>query len=121
MPPPFAEAGRFFVRQPHPQLDAIVEIDDFERGDFLTRLHDSFAEAEADREVVEVLRRAHHDGIGAAVIGERQRGLFRNRTRSLAEARISPYQTVDGANRIAHGYSAASSGAIRREWRACSS
>jgi hypothetical protein len=45
-----------------------------------------------------------------------------NTARAFGEAPITPHQTVDGANRIAHGHSAASTtGAIRREWRACSS
>ena len=31
-------------RQPHPQLDAVIELDDVERLDLVRRLHDAFAE-----------------------------------------------------------------------------
>ena len=65
-------------------------------------MDDPFAEAEADGEVFEVLRRAHHDGVGAAVIGQRQRGLFRNHARAFAGAAVAPDLAMNGANRIVH-------------------
>jgi hypothetical protein len=37
------------LRQPHPQLNAIVEIDDIERTDIVGGVHDPFTEAEAAR------------------------------------------------------------------------
>src|SRR6202167_3869382 len=101
MPPAFTQPGGFLIRQPHPQLDAVVQIDDLEGGDFFRRLYDAFAEAEADRKMREIFWRAHHDSVVAAIKGQRQRGLFRNRTRAFAEAVIPPCQSVDGANRIA--------------------
>ena len=50
MPPPFVDALGLRRCQPHPQLDAVVELDDVERVDLVGRLHDAFAEAEADRQ-----------------------------------------------------------------------
>src|ERR1700722_4089530 len=110
------------LRQPHPQLDAVIEFDDLKGSDVFSRQHDAFAKAESNREIPEVLRRGHHDGIGAAIVGERDRGLFRDRPRAVAGSPNAGELTIDGANRIAHDYSAASTtGAMRREWRACSS
>src|ERR1700690_370725 len=53
MPTAFTQPGGFLIRQPHPQLDAVVEIDDLEGGDFFRRLYDAFAEAESDRKILE--------------------------------------------------------------------
>ena len=50
MPPPLVERSALRRCQPHPQLDAVVEFDDIERVDLVRRLHDAFAEAEADRQ-----------------------------------------------------------------------
>ena len=47
--PPFVEPVGIRLRQPHPQLDAIVEIDDIERTDIVGGVHDPFTEAEAMR------------------------------------------------------------------------
>src|ERR1700730_9044922 len=110
------------LRKPHPHLDAVIEFDDLKGFDVFSRQHDAFAKAESNREIPEVLRRGHHDGIGAAIVGESDRGLSRDPPRAFADAAIAPDLTIDGANRIAHDYSAASTtGAMRREWRACSS
>ena len=43
--------------------------DDIRSLDIVRRLHDAFAEAEANGEIAQVLRRAHHHGVGAAVVG----------------------------------------------------
>ena len=44
------------------------------------------------------------------------------RPAAFADAAVAPDLTIDSADRIGHDYSAASTtGAIRREWRACSS
>ena len=102
MPPPFAEALGPGLRQPHPQFDAVVERHDIERFDIFSGLHDAFAEAEADGEIPEVPGRPHHHRIGAAIIGQRQRGFFRDGARALADAVIAPDQTIDRANRIVH-------------------
>src|ERR1700739_4202042 len=118
MPPPLTQPIRRGLRQPHPPFDAIVEFDDLKGRDVFSRQHDAFAEAESHREIPEVLRRGHHDGIGAAIVGEGDRGLFRDRPGAFAEAAIAPDLTIDGANRIAHVYSAASTtGGMRRGWR----
>ena len=116
MPPPLAQPIRFGLGQPHPQLDAVVEGDDIERFNIIEALDDAFAQAEPDGEVFEVLRRAHHHGIGAAIIGQRQRGLFRNHPRAFAGAAVAPDLALNGANRVVHVYSAASMVAsIRRD------
>ena len=122
MSPPLAQPIRPGLGQPHPQLDAVIEADDIERFDIVGALDDAFAQAEPDGEVFEVLRRAHHHGVGAAVVGQCQRGLFRNHTRAFAGAAVAPDLALDGANRVVHFYSAASIvAAIRLLWRACSS
>ena len=47
---------------------------------------DAFAEAEADREILEIARRPHHHGIGAAIVGQRDRA-------SLPGSRAAPSLT----------------------------
>ena len=108
-------------RQPHAQLDAVIEFDDVERFEIAERLHDALVEAESDGEIAQVLRRAHHDRVGAAIVGQRQRGLFRDQPRAISEPAVSPGFAFRWTDRAAHGYSAASAGAMRREWRACAS
>src|SRR5437762_2906954 len=51
MAPPFVDKLCLGGRKPHPQFDAVVEIDDIERSDILSRLYDALAEAESDREI----------------------------------------------------------------------
>ena len=87
------------------------------------RLDDAFAEAEADREIFEILRRAHHHGIGAAIIGQRQRGLFRNRALAVADAGRRARLAIDACepDRASSIPRHPPTGAMRREWRACSS
>ena len=51
MPPPLAEPVRPGLGQPHPQFDAVVEIDDIERIDIVKALDDAFAQAEPDGEI----------------------------------------------------------------------
>ena len=80
MAPPLVDQRGAGWPQPHPQFDAVVEFDNVETVDLVGGLHDAFAEAEADGEIAQILRRAHHDGVGAAIIGQRDCGLFRNRT-----------------------------------------
>ena len=123
MPPPLVEAIRVRWLEPHPQLDAVVEMHDIERTDIVRGLHDAFAEAEPDREIPQVLRRSHHHGIGAAIVGQGKRGLLGNRAPATACATLAPDLAIDGANGGVHvGYSAASTErAMRLEWRACSS
>src|SRR6185437_4423623 len=103
------------------QLDAVIELDDIEGFDVVGRLQDAFVEAEADGEIRQVLRRAHHHGVGTAIIGQRQRGLLRNDARALGETAVSPGFPLRWAGRAARHYSAASAGAMPRECLACSS
>ncbi|OIQ68479.1 hypothetical protein GALL_499290 [mine drainage metagenome] len=136
-PPPFIEPIRIRLREPHSQLDAVVEIDDIERTDIVRGLHDPLSEAEPDREIRQILRRAHHHGISAAIIGDRDRGLFRNGTRARAYAAVAPDLTINRAHRVAHSSTprlprqarcAGSGGLVRRRpsaiptgrWRAIS-
>ncbi|MGY4550115.1 hypothetical protein ACVMDO_005544 [Bradyrhizobium sp. USDA 4513] len=76
--------------EPHPKLDAVIELDDVEGLDLVGRLHDAFAQAEAHGEVAEVLGRAHHHGVGAAIIGQRERRLLRDQARAVAEDAVTP-------------------------------
>src|SRR5258708_4782287 len=122
MPPPLGEPVGFRLRQPHPQLDAVIEMHDVQRFDIVRKLHDAYAEAESNREILQIQRRSHHDGIGAAIVGQRDWGFFRYSARAFACAAVAPDLPVNCADRIVHGYSAAcTTGAMRREWRACSS
>ena len=123
MAPPLVEPLGVRRLEPHPQLDAVVELDDVERADLVGGLHDAFAEAEADREIPQVLRRRHHHGVGAAIVGEGDRGLLRDRRGALADAAVAPDPTIGRCEPVrASRYSAASTaGAMRRDWRACSS
>src|SRR5260370_24608767 len=118
MPPSLVEAIRPGWRKPHSQLDAVVKMNNVQRFDLVGELDDTFAQAEADREIAQVLRRAHHHRIGAAVVGQGDRGLFGNGTRTFAEADCAPDLTINDAARIVHPYSAACiDGAIRRASR----
>src|SRR6266700_4117408 len=121
--PPLADALGPGGCKPHPQLDAIVEVDDVERKDLVRRLYDAFAEAEADRKVLEIMRRRHHHGIGAAIIGQRDRRLLWHKPCAALDAPAAPGPAVDHTDRFVHPpHSAASTtGRMRREWRACSS
>ena len=45
---------------------------------------------EANGKVGQILRRTHHDGVGAAIIGQRQRGLFGDQARAFGQATSAP-------------------------------
>src|SRR5258708_5951304 len=107
MPPSLVQAIRPGWRKPHPQLDAVVKMNNVQRFDVVGELDDTFAEAEADGEIAEVLRRTHHHSIGSAVVGQRDSGLFGNGTQTFAEAACAPDLTINHANGIVHRYSAA--------------
>ena len=96
MPPSLVDALGLRRRQPHPQLDAVVELHDIERVDLVGRLHDALAEAEPDGKILQVLRRAHHDGIGAAIIGQRNRGLLRNQACAFTKMTVAPDLPIGG-------------------------
>ena len=64
---------------PHPQLDAVVARDDLDVVDLVRPRDDAFRQAEADGEILEIVRRRHHHRIGEAVVGERDRGFLGDR------------------------------------------
>ena len=92
-------------------------LDDLQPFDLVGGRDDAFGQAEAEGEVLEVLRRRHHHGVGAAVVGEGDRGLLRDRALAVGEARrrrqaVRATRSIGGATRL---YSAASTaGAMRR-------
>ncbi len=123
MPPPLAQTSAALSGdEPHPQLDAVVELDDVEREISSGDCTMPSLRLKPTAKSSQILRRAHHHGVGAAVIGQRQRGLFRDQPRALAETAIAPGLAIDGADRIVHRLlRGLQPGAMRREWRACSS
>jgi hypothetical protein len=61
---------------------------------------DSFRHAEPDREIFEVERRCHHDGVGPSVVDERDRNLFcKVGGHQIGFAMIEPPQ-VDSVGRL---------------------
>jgi hypothetical protein len=55
----------------------------------------AFAQTEADREILQVLLRRHHDRVGPAVICKRYRGFFRDRTIARTRTAYSPNLVMD--------------------------
>ena len=87
VPPSIVQGGRARFAQPHPQLDASPGLDDLQPVDLVGRRDDAFGEAEAEREILQILRRRHHHGVGAAVIGEGDGGLLRDHAFAVAPRR----------------------------------
>ena len=85
--------------QPHAQLNTDILLDDLELADFFRRGDDSLGETEADRKVVQILRRRHHHGVRRAVVGKGDGGLFRNDTLAFGDVAISPDHALDRRNR----------------------
>ena len=122
MPAPLDQRGGARVGEPHAQFDARLKLDDIELADVGGRSDDAFGKAEAERKIVEILRRRHHDRIGAAVIAESDGGLFRHQAFAVSRAGASPDCAVDRAAGVRMRYSAASTvAAMRRLLRASSS
>src|SRR5882757_2837276 len=99
-PPSLLQAIGSRLTKPHPQLDTVIEVDDVQRVDIGRRVDDAFAQAEAEREVLQILRCRHHYGIGAAVIGDRYRGLLWNRTTARARSACPPTLAINGSGRF---------------------
>ena len=105
--------------EPHAQFDAVVLHKNLKRLDLARRRNDALGEAEAERKILEILRRRHHHRIGRAVEGEGHRGFFRNGPFARREPRAAPAMPFDLAGWVEHRfYSAASTGAMRRLSRA---
>ena len=64
--------------QPDAELDADLFLDDLDALDGVERRDHAFGEAEADGEILEVLRRRHHHRVGRGVEGEGDRRLLRD-------------------------------------------
>ena len=90
--------------EPHAQLDAEFLLDDIQPLDFVDRRHDAFGQAEAERKVFEILRRRHHHGVGAAVIGERDRRLLRDRALAGSAAVPLPGDALHPFERRRHAF-----------------
>jgi hypothetical protein len=80
MSPPLPQTVGIRLIEPHPQFDAVIETHDVQRVDISRGADYALVQAEADREILKVLRCRHHDRVGPAVIRNGYRGLFRNRT-----------------------------------------
>src|SRR5260370_7627645 len=78
IPPPLIDSHGSGWCQPHPELNAIIELDDIQRVDLVRRLRDALPEAETNSEIPQILRSSHHHGVRAAVIGQRNTGFFWN-------------------------------------------
>ena len=65
-------------------------------ADLVRRGDDALGQAEADGEILEIVRRRHHHRIGRAVIGEGDGGLLR---RSRARRSVAPRRAPDRARR----------------------
>jgi hypothetical protein len=88
-------ARRARVAQPHPQLDPEILLDDLEMANLVRRGNNAFGEAEAEREILQILRRRHHHGIGAAIIGEGDRDLLGNDSLAVDEPLRPPGRARD--------------------------
>jgi hypothetical protein len=88
--------------------------DDVETLDILWRADNAFRQAEADRKVLKIGRRGHHDGVRGAVVDERDRHLGRNGAGMVTDAARRNLDRADRNGGVGHGYSAACSGAMRR-------
>ena len=102
MPPPLAQGRRARLGEPHAQFDAGLVLDDLELADIRRRSDKAFGEAEAERKILEVLRRRHHHRIGAALIGEGDGGLLGDDALAVGRALAAPDRALDGHRRLAH-------------------
>src|SRR5262249_53258938 len=89
-------------RQPHAQLDAERSLDHLQALDLVEGGDDSFGQAETVGEILEVLRRRHHDGTGAAVIGEGDGGLLGDCALADGAAVWAPGDARDARKRWRH-------------------
>ena len=97
MPPSLADARGLVddashIRSSMPSSSSTISSDSISSGDCTMpslRLKPMAKSAQ-------ILRRAHHDGIGAAIIGQRQRGLLRDQARALAETAVAPDLPIGG-------------------------
>ncbi len=117
-PPPACKSFRGVRRQIDLEIDALLEIDDFDPHYGAGIGNDAFGEREAIGEVFQIGGRRHHDGMGRAIISERDRRLLGHGALSLLRAARTIGDAADGpgGGRQHIGYSAAvTSGAIRRD------
>ena len=63
MPSAIAQRRGARFAQPHPQFDPGLLLDDLEPEDIVRVANDALGQAEAEREVFQILRRRHHDGV----------------------------------------------------------
>src|SRR3984893_14177805 len=102
MPPTLPQTIGFWFTEPHPQFDTVIERYNVQGLDICSRADDALAQAEADRKILQVLRRRHHHRMGAAVIGKRHSGLFRDRTTAQAETAFPPNLVANDSGRFLH-------------------
>ncbi|OWK19489.1 hypothetical protein AJ88_42275 [Mesorhizobium amorphae CCBAU 01583] len=121
--PPRLEACIGLVLQPDLDVDAGAKIFDLDRLDLVRSGNDALGQREAECEIIEIGRARHHHRMRRAGEGERHRRLLRHhavRGRRPAGAVRQPRYLRRCFAARGQDYSAASSGAIRRLWRACS-
>src|SRR5215813_12346063 len=114
MPSALAERIGRRVGEPHAQLNADLFLNDLEPLDLIRRANDALGQREADREILEILRRRHHHRVSAAVIGERDGGLLGNHALARCRAVRAPAAAGDRGEGGRHGYSAASTTVVMR-------
>ena len=103
MPPPLAQGRGARGSASHMRSSMPVSCSMISRWRISRRRSDdAFGEAEAEREILEVLRRRHHHRIGAAVVGEGDGGLLGDDALAVGRALAAPDRARDGNRRIAH-------------------
>src|SRR5437868_15427188 len=95
MPPSLLQAIGLRLAEPHPQFDTVIKTHDVQRIYISRRADDALAQAKANRKILQVLRCRHHHCIGPTVIGERHRGLFRDRASAGTETGMAPYLAIN--------------------------
>src|ERR1700738_3082400 len=103
MTPPALQSIRTRSGKPNPQFDAVFHAQYVERLNVAGAIDDAFVQAEAEREVLEIQRCRHHHGVGAAIVCQGDRRLFRDRTRPLTLAILLPSLAANDARGFDHG------------------
>ena len=84
----------------HPQLDAEVARHDVQLLDVRRGFDHTLAQAEADGKILEVGGCRHHDGVGDASIGQRDRGLLGDRACAGRASARAPHTDRNGIRRV---------------------
>ena len=95
MPSPLRQRVGARGGEPHLHVDAVLGRNDGEALDLGRRRDDALGEAEADGEILKVLRRRHHHGVRAAAVGQRHAGLFGDGTKAVGFSAVAESRAAD--------------------------